>query len=304
MGVGDVRILDAPIDLGASKHGSDLGPAAIKISGLKARLESMGHKVSTTDVCSAILMADKKDIGRENVKFLDAIVLATTQLGRAVRETLEGGAFPLILGGDHSVALGSIAGAALWARERKRRLGVLYVDAHGDFNTSTTTKTGNIHGQCLAASAGLGESALVNLLEVGKKIDSKDICLFGVRDLDPLEKDLLKESGVKVLSISAIDKKGFQNALGEVRDFLSGFDAIHVSFDMDSLDPAVAPGTGIRVPAGLTAREALALMEEVSELGRLVSAEFVEVNPALDIRSTTAKLTVSLIARLLGERIY
>ena len=209
-----------------------------------------------------------------------------------------------MLGGDHSVVLGSLAGLSATAKKQGKKIGVLYVDAHGDFNTAETSPTGNIHGECLAASAGLGLSELTNLYFEGQKVEPENICFVGSRDLDPGEKLLMKQAGVTVFTMSDIDRQGFAQVVSKVVDFFKKVDIIHVSFDMDVLDPMFAPGTGIPLPGGLTNREALLLMEEIAATGKVCSAEIVEVNPILDLRNQTAILAVSLAARLLGEKLY
>ena len=182
---------------------------------------------------------------------------------------------------------------------------MLYVDAHGDFNTPETSPSGNIHGQCLAAACGLGLPELVDLHGPGRKVDPRDVCFVGTRDLDPGERELMRRSNVTVFSMSDIDRNGFPEIVRRVSAFFAGrVDRVHVSFDMDVLDPMFAPGTGIPLPAGLTNREALLLMESMAEGGLVRSAEIVEVNPVLDVRNQTAVLAASLAARLLGERIY
>jgi len=190
-------------------------------------------------------------------------------------------------------------------KNQAKKLGVLYVDAHGDFNTPETSPTGNIHGECLAASCGYGLPELTNLYYEGTKVDPKNVCFVGCRDLDPGEKELMKKAGVTVFTMSDIDRLGFSAILKKVIVFFkSHCDMVHVSFDMDVLDPMFAPGTGIPLPAGLNNREALLLMEEMAETGLVHSAEIVEVNPVLDIRNQTAILAVQLAARLLGDKIY
>lgn len=294
-----------PIDFGASRHGSDMGPSAIRLAGIKERLESLGHQTfEHADIFQAKAQEYEK-VGNPKAKYLEPIVNACTKLAFLVESTTSAGDFPLVLGGDHSIALGSIAGAAATARKNNQKLGILYVDAHGDFNTTETTPTGNIHGECLAASAGLGLPELTNLYYNGQKVDPKNICFVGCRDLDPEEKKLMRNSGVTVFTMSDIERQGFPAIVRQVTDFFKTHaDVVHVSFDMDVLDPMFAPGTGIPLPGGLTNREALLLMEEMAATGKVKSAEIVEVNPILDIRNQTAILAVSLAARLLGETLY
>ena len=301
----NVHILEMPLDFGASRHGSDMGPSAIRLAGIKEKLESLGH---TTFEHADLFQAKSQEyekVGNPKAKYLEPIVNACTKLAGEVEKITAAGEFPLVLGGDHSIALGSIAGIAATAKKSNKKLGILYVDAHGDFNTPETTPTGNIHGECLAASAGLGLPELTNLYYEGQKVDPQNICFVGCRDLDPEEKKLMKQAGVKVFTMSDIERQGFPAIIQQVKVFFATHaDIIHVSFDMDVLDPMFAPGTGIPLPGGLTNREALLLMEEMAAIGKVKSAEIVEVNPILDIRNQTAILAVSLAARLLGETLY
>ncbi|MBQ9727735.1 MAG: arginase [Kiritimatiellae bacterium] len=301
----DIRIFEMPLDFGASRHGSDMGPSAIRLAGIRERRESIGHAVSLADSPVRLQPQEGADPGNPRAKYLAPIKRACEALAREVEGSLADGAFPLVLGGDHSVALGSLAGAAAAARAAGERLGVLYVDAHGDFNTPDTTPSGNIHGECLAASCGLGLPELVDLYAPGRKVDPRDVCFVGTRDLDPGERDLMKAAGVTVFSMSDVDRHGVPEILRRVRAFFAGrVRRVHVSFDMDVLDPMFAPGTGIPLAAGLTNREALLLMEEMAAGGLVSSAEIVEVNPVLDVRNQTAVLAVALAARLLGETVW
>lgn len=293
-----------PLDLGASRHGSDMGPSAVRLAGIKQRLESLGH---TTFEHADIFRPEPQEyqqVGNPKAKYLKPIVRACEALARQVEEIASAGDFPLVIGGDHSVVLGSLAGLAAAAKNGER-IGVLYVDAHGDFNTAETTPSGNVHGECLSASAGIGIPELTNLYFKGRKVDPANICFVGCRDLDPGEKVLMRKAGVTVFTMSDIDRQGFPAVVKKVSSFFrERTDIVHVSFDMDVLDPMFAPGTGIPLPGGLTNREALLLMEEMASSGRVRSAEIVEVNPILDMRNQTAVLAVSLAARLLGETLY
>ena len=301
----DIHILEMPLDFGASRHGSDMGPSAIRLAGLRGRLERLGHRTAKYESPFQFLPQEYADPGNPRAKYLAPIARACSALAREVGAALAEGAFPLVLGGDHSVALGSLAGAGAAARRAGERLGVLYVDAHGDFNTPETSPSGNIHGQCLAASCGFGLPELVDLHEPGRKVDPRDVCFVGTRDLDPGERELMKGAGVTVFSMSDVDRCGFPEILRRVRSFFEGrVGRVHVSFDMDVLDPMFAPGTGIPLAAGLTNREALLLMEEMADTGLVRSAEIVEVNPVLDVRNQTAVLAVALAARLLGEKTW
>ncbi|MBR1835931.1 MAG: arginase [Kiritimatiellae bacterium] len=301
----EVRILEMPLDFGASRHGSDMGPSAIRLAGIRGRLEALGHSVSRRAATESVPAQEDAVPGDPRAKYLGPITAACADLARETESAAACGAFPLVLGGDHSVLLGSLAGVGAAARKAGKRLGVLYVDAHGDFNTPETSPSGNIHGQCLAASCGYGLQSLVDLHEPGRKVDPARVCFVGTRDLDPGERGLMKGAGVTVFSMSDVDRRGFPAVLRDVTAFFRDrADWVHVSFDMDVLDPMFAPGTGIPLPAGLTNREALLLMEEMAATGLVRSADIVEVNPVLDIRNQTAVLAAALAARLLGETIW
>lgn len=246
-----------------------------------------------------------EEIGNPKAKYLHAIVQANNQLASEVEKAILQDGFPLILGGDHSIALGSIAGLSAAYQKKGLKLGVLYVDAHGDFNTAETSPSGNIHGECMAANCGYGIPELTNLYFDGRKLDPKNLCYVGLRSIDPEERVLMKEAGVTAFTMSDIDRLGICEVVKQVlRFFRKRVDAVHISFDMDCLDPMYAPGTGYQLPAGMTNREALLLMEEMAGCGLVRSAEIVEVNPVLDVRNQTAALAVELVARLLGEKIF
>lgn len=300
-----VKVIEMPLDFGASRHGADMGPSAIRLAGLQQRLESLGHEV--TDYFSPIDIkpADYDDEGNPKAKYLNPIVRSCTQLALAVEESFREGDFPLIIGGDHSIALGSVAGVSAACIRQGKKLGILYVDAHGDFNTAETTLTGNIHGECMAASCGYGLPDLTDLYFKGQKVNPENVCFVGTRDLDAQEKNLMKKAGVTVFSMSDIDRQGFPVILQKIRNFFAEkVDCVHLSFDLDVLDPMFAPGTGIQLQAGLSNREGLMIMEEMCEMGKVCSAEIVELNPVLDIQNKTAVLAVDLIARILGDKIY
>lgn len=300
-----VKVIEMPLDFGASRHGADMGPSAIRLAGLQQRLESLGHEV--TDYFSPIDIkpADYDDEGNPKAKYLNPIVRSCTQLALAVEESFRDGDFPLIIGGDHSIALGSVAGVSAACIRQGKKLGILYVDAHGDFNTAETTLTGNIHGECMAASCGYGLPDLTDLYFKGQKVNPENVCFVGTRDLDAQEKNLMKKAGVTVFSMSDIDRQGFPVILQKIRNFFAEkVDCVHLSFDLDVLDPMFAPGTGIQLQAGLSNREGLMIMEEMCEMGKVCSAEIVELNPVLDIQNKTAVLAVDLIARILGDKIY
>jgi arginase len=298
-----------PLDYGASRRGSDMGPSAIRLAGLREKLTSLG--IDSDDLYPPISVPPQEyidpatEITKENAKHLGPIVDTCSQLASHVESVLRAGDFPLVLGGDHSIALGSLAGVSAAHSAGGRRVGVLWVDAHGDFNTTQTTPSGNIHGMILAASCGLGIPELVNFYNPVRKIDPANVCYIGVRDLDPEERTLMKEAGVRVYTMSDIDRHGISQVIDGITQFFrERVDTIHVSFDIDAIDPRFAPGVGIEVPGGLTYREVLFLMEEMSRTGLVSSADMVEVNPVHDIRNATAGMAVNLLGRLFGETIY
>ena len=302
----NVNIIEMPLDFGGRRHGSDMGPSAIRLAGMKDKIQSLGHTVVPPAPPITVPPQEYADIGTNpKAKYLGPIVTACESLAAQLDASVRKGEFPLVLGGDHSIVMGSLAGIGSWCREQGLRLGVLYVDAHGDFNTADTSPSGNIHGECLAASAGYGLPELVNLYRDGRKVDPENICFVGTRDLDPGEKALMHEAGVSCFTVSDIDRFGFSDVLKKVRLFFkTRCDMVHISFDMDAFDPSIAPGTGVPVPGGLSYREGLLLMEEMETLGLVKSMEIVEVNPILDNRNSTALMAVSLAARLLGEKLY
>jgi len=304
-----VRIIEMPLDYGASRRGADMGPSAIRLAGLREKLTSLG--IESDDLYPPISIPPQEylepagELTRGNAKHLGPIIDACSQLAGNVESVMRAGDFPLILGGDHSIALGSIAGISAAHAASGKRPGVLWVDAHGDFNTTETTPSGNIHGMILAASCGYGISELTGFYNDVRKIDPANVCYIGVRDVDPAERLLMKEAGVRVYTMSDIDRLGISQTIREITAFFKErVDTLHVSFDIDSIDPRFAPGVGIQVPGGMTYREVLFVMEEIGRTGLVTSADMVEVNPVQDMQNMTAKMAVSLIGRLLGEKIY
>lgn len=304
-----VRIIEMPLDYGASRRGSDMGPSAIRLAGLRDKLLSLGIESDSLyppiPIPPQEYIDPRTEITCDNAKHLGPILDACTQLATHVEAVITANDFPLILGGDHSIALGSLAGTSAAHKKTNKKVGVLWIDAHGDFNTSKTSPSGNIHGMILAASCGYGIEQLVSFYTGGRKIDPKNVCYIGVRDLDPGEKRLMKEAGVRVFTMSDLDRRGISRTIAEIIGFFKErVDTLHVSFDIDAIDPRVAPGVGIEVPGGLSYREVLFLMEELAATGMVSSADMVEVNPIHDIKNSTARMAVNLIGRLLGETIY
>lgn len=295
----DIAIVGAPIDFGASRRGVDMGCSAIRYAGLQTGLQRLGHDVVDRGNVQ-VELAEQSDPGDPRLKHLDTIVAAATALAAAAGEVRSGGRFPLVLGGDHSIALGSVAAAA-----RGRTLGLIWIDAHGDFNTAETSPSGNIHGMPLAALCGIGDPRLVDLIYPGPKIDPRHVALVGTRDLDDDERALLRAHGVAVFTMQHIDRQGMDRVMSQALQVAtSGTAGVVASLDLDVLDPREAPGVGTPVPGGISYREAHLVMELLSEAQCLVGLDLVEVNPILDRENSTAQLAAGLAWSALGKRIF
>jgi len=299
-----IRLIDVPMDFGANRRGVDMGPSALRQAGIKSSLTDLGHQVEEERRTVRVPIAEHSDEGDPRVKFLAPIVEGCTTLAELVSEAADDGAFPLVMGGDHSIAVGTLAGLGNHHKRKGRSWGVVWIDAHADFNTPETSPSGNIHGMSLAAATGRGHPALTGLGGADRKVDPDHIVIIGARDIDNGEKRNLKEAGVQVFTMADLDRLGMAEvARSTLKDFLGSVEALHVSFDVDSLDPEVAPGVGTPVRGGLTYRELHFLMETLGEDGRVASAEVVEVNPILDVRNQTALTAVEMVASLLGDTI-
>ncbi|BCV24320.1 MAG TPA: arginase [Firmicutes bacterium] len=293
-----VQIIGVPQDLGANRRGVDMGPSAIRYAGVRERLESLGYTVQDRGNIP-VSLRDERTAGDTRLRYLPEIQQTSELLAQTVREAVEAGDLPLVLGGDHSIAIGTLAGVAA-----VKECGVIWIDAHGDFNTPETTASGNIHGMPLAASLGRGDERLVSCGGFVAKAKEKNVALIGARDLDPEERDALRRSRISVFTMQDIDEMGMKRVMQQaVAAALDGTEGIAVSLDMDALDPLEAPGVGTPVRGGLTYREAHLAMELIAETGALLSLEVVEVNPILDYRNQTAELAVELIASALGKKI-
>ncbi|HCI81062.1 MAG TPA: arginase [Ktedonobacter sp.] len=294
-----IRVIGAPMDLGADRRGVDMGASAIRYAGLHERLQQLGFTISDAGNI-AIAQPESKPEGNPHLKYLEPIVSASEELANLVSQTLQNDEFPLILGGDHSIALGSISGVA----RVHKNVGVIWVDAHADFNNEQTTPSGNIHGMILAALAGVGEGRLVDVGGWSPKIQKNTIVIVGARDLDRGEQELLHANNIHVFTMSDIDQNGMSAIMKQAIAVASQQDnPIHLSLDMDALDPREAPGVGTPVRGGLSYREAHLAMEMIANSHRLVSMDAVEVNPILDRENTTALLAVELIQSALGKKI-
>jgi arginase len=295
----EIGIVGVPMDLGAGRRGVDMGPSAIRYAGLEHDLEAMGLKV--TDYQNiAVPGPESADVGNPRAKFDQLIETACIELREQVAQIARGNAFPLVLGGDHSIAMGTVAGLLdAWGD-----IGVLWIDAHGDINTPETSPSGNVHGMPVAALLGLGEAGLGSRLGWDKRhIRPERLVLFGTRTLDPGERRIIAELGIRMFTMSQIDQMGVTAAVQEAIKVLGGPGGIHVSLDMDAVDPLEAPGVGTPWPGGLTYREAHLAMELLADAGQVSSMEVVEVNPIHDHENRTAKLAADLILSALGRTI-
>jgi arginase len=295
----EVAIIGAALDLGQGRRGVDMGPSAMRSAGLDERLTSLGFQVRDygnveTAIPEATTLRD------EQARFLPEIKQTCERIAALVAATSSSGAIPLVLGGDHSVALGTLGGLASVHGSG----GVLWIDAHPDINTPETSPTGNVHGMPLAAALGLAGDAFASDAWPLPSVDPKRVALLGVRQLDEGERRLLREAGVRVFTMSEIDRIGVERAMREALDRVAGSGFVHVSLDMDALDPELAPGVGTPVRGGLTYREAHLSLELVAESGVAGSLEVVEVNPILDRENTTAATAVELVASALGKTIF
>jgi len=299
----NVSIIGFPMDLGADRRGVDMGPSALRIAGLQAKLEALGYKVEDNGDIKIEIM-ERQKIKNTKLKYIDEIIKTSKMLAEKVEKVLEKGSFPLCIGGDHSMALGTISGIASYCKKRKLRLGVIWIDAHSDMNTDETSPSGNIHGMPLAAVLGLGCDELVSFLGFSPKLHPENCALIGIRSIDEAEKLNIKQLKVPIYTMNDIDKLGIHRIIAKVlKQFRENVDHIHISFDVDSVDPLVAPGVGTPIPGGLSYREAHLLMETIAECGCMSSLEIAEVNPILDYKNQSATFTAELIAASTGQRI-
>ncbi|HLQ70708.1 MAG TPA: arginase [Bacillota bacterium] len=296
----DISIIGIPMDLGQSRRGVDMGPSAIRYAGAVERLEALDKVV--TDLGDIPVERPKRGAqeDKSNLKNIHQVKVANEKLAQMVDREVHKGQFPLVFGGDHSIAIGSIAGIS----NHYDNLGVIWYDAHGDLNTQQTSPSGNIHGMPLAVNLGLGDERLTSISGNHPKIKPENIVIIGARDLDSGEKELIREKNIKVYTMHEIDRVGMPAVMEETLEYLKErTDGVHLSLDLDGLDPEEAPGVGTPVIGGLSYRESHLAMEMLYESGMITSAEFVEVNPILDDKNKTATVAVGLMGSLFGEKL-
>lgn len=298
-----ISIIGFPMDLGAGRRGVDMGPSALRIARVTEQLEALGHLVEDEgDI--RIAGPESEKVPNPKHRYMPEIARACSKLASWFSGALDDGRFPIALGGDHSMAIGSVAGAAQHCRRSGKRLGVLWVDAHADINTPQTSPSGNIHGMPVAVSLGMGEQELTDIAFEGPKLDKANLAYIGLRSVDPGEAKAVHELGIEHYAMPDIDRLGLPTIIDRILDRFRGeIDHLHVSFDMDAIDPRIAPGVGTPVFGGLTYREAHLVMETLAQYERFGSLEVVEVNPVLDTVNRTAELGAELIASALGKRI-
>jgi len=298
-----IAVIGAPLDLGQGRRGVDMGPSALRVANLNSRVAALGYEVEDLGNI-AVEQAESCAEGDAHAKYLAQIAAACERLGNQVIDALQRGRLPLVLGGDHSVAVGTVSGVAQHFRSQGRSIGLIWLDAHADMNTPGSSPSGNVHGMPLAAIVGRGAPELVNLFGFHPKVSPAHTAIVGLRDVDQTERPNVRDSGVRAFTMRDIDERGLRTVMEEaIRAASGGTDGFHLSLDLDFVDPKDAPGVGTPVRGGATYREAHLAMEMICDSGKMVSMEVVEVNPVIDEVNRTADLAVELIMSGMGKRI-
>jgi arginase len=299
-----LAVIGVPLDLGAGRRGVDMGPSALRLAGLKKELAALGCDVSDFGNLVVTEAESIREPGAANAHYLKEISRACERLAGLVILALAQGLKPVIVGGDHSISAGSVAGVSSHFKSKGQNIGLIWMDAHADMNTPQSTPSGNVHGMPLACTTGFGPPELVQLMEFAPKVNPANVALIGIRDVDLEERRNVRDIGVKAYTMRDIDERGLravmEEAIGHVTKDTTGF---HLSLDMDFLDPQYAPGVGTAVPGGATYREAHLAMEMLSDTGKMLSMDVVEVNPVIDEANRTAKLAVELVLSAMGRKI-
>lgn len=299
-----VAVIGVPLDLGGNRRGVDMGPSALRVAGVTEAIRKLGYDVQDTGDID-VPLPEECDIGDPKKKYAEDIEDVCQDLCARVVRVMKEGRIPISLGGDHSIAMGSIAGVSKHFRETNQRLGLIWFDAHGDMNTPESTNSGNVHGMPLSHVLGMGDPLLANIGGFAPKVHTSNTALVGIRDLDEREKKLVSESGVRVFTMKDIDRHGVSHVMDEAIEIATrGTAGIHVSFDVDAIDPSVARGVGTPKKGGLTYRESHLCLEIIADTSLMVAMDLVEINPILDNRNSTAELGVELIQSALGKRIF
>ena len=298
-----IAIIGAPLDLGSGRRGVDMGPSAVRVASVFGRVASLGYDV--VDLGNVpVVQAEMFPEGPSEAKYLPQIAETCTALAGMVEGAMEAGRTPIILGGDHSVAVGTVSGVSRFFRKKDEKIGLIWVDAHADMNTPETSPSGNVHGMPLACCIGIGPRELTHIGGRAPQVDPRNVALVGIRSVDQRERDHVRQSGVRAFTMRDIDERGLRTVMEDaIRIASAGTSAFHVSFDMDVVDPREAPGVGTPVKGGFTWREAHLAMETLCDSGMMCSMDVVEVNPVIDEVNRTAVLAVELIMSALGNRI-
>jgi arginase len=298
-----IAIIGAPMDLGAGRRGVDMGPSALRLAGINERIASLGYQVEDLGNIS-VSQPESLPAGPHRARYLTEIAQTCTALAQLAENALEQDKMPLVLGGDHSIATGTVAGLANYYRKQNRNIGLVWIDAHADMNTPESSPSGNVHGMPLACCIGIGPHELTHIYGYAPKVHLKNVALVGIRDVDRQERESVQSTGIKAFTMRDIDEQGLRAVMRDAIEIAcNGTEGFHLSFDMDAVDPREAPGVGTPVRGGLTYREAHLAMEVVCDSSSILSMEVVEVNPVIDEVNRTAVLGVELIMSALGKRI-
>jgi len=299
-----IEMIGVPLDLGQRRRGVDMGPSALRVAGLAAKLEALGHHVTDRGNVQ-VPVAETMRRGDAHARFLNEIAQCDQEIAERVEQVLARGATPIVLGGDHSVAAGTVAGVAHHFRALGQAVGLIWIDAHSDINTPETSTSGNVHGMPIAALLGMGPAELSSLLGWSPKVLPQHTVLVGIRDVDEAERENVRRAGITAYTMRDIDELGLRAVMEKaIKTAANGTAGYHVSMDMDWVDPEEAPGVGTPVPGGATYREAHLAMEILADHGGMLSLEVVEVNPILDEHNRTAELAVQLICSAFGKKIF
>lgn len=298
-----IRIIGVPMDLGASRRGTDMGPSALRIAGLGAMIRDMGYKLEREEDIAVSAM-ETGSVEDSKARFKPQILSVCTELAGRVKEIMDASEFPLVIGGDHSIAMGTVSGAVAHYRDRNEEMGLIWFDAHGDMNIPGVSPSGNIHGMPLAHLLGRGDPDLAGILGFSPKLNPDKVVLIGIRDIDAGERTIINESGIHVFTMRDIDELGMATVSRRAMEIVTnGTAGFHMSFDVDGCDPSVIPGSGTLVPGGVRFREAHLLLEYCADSRHMTSMEVVELNPFLDHGNVSAERTLQLIASALGKSI-
>jgi arginase len=298
-----IAIIGAPMDLGSGRRGVDMGPSAIRLAGLNEKLISLGYEVDDLGNV-AVAQPESCPIGKTEARYLPQIALTCERLADMVEGAADKGQVPVVLGGDHSVAIGTVSGISRYFHKRQSSMGLIWIDAHADMNTPSTSPSGNVHGMPLSCVIGAGPKELTNIGGYAPKVQPSHVVLIGLRSVDDIERFNVRGAGVHPFTMRDIDERGLPSVIREALDIVTaGTAGFHLSFDLDAVDPREAPGVGTPVPGGITYREAHLAMELICDSRKMTSLEMVEVNPVLDEANRTASLAVELVTSALGKRI-